>query len=167
MPWQNHAIFAPFLAYSVSVWGLTYPSLSIQFLLQTKILRVITFSDKNAPSTSIFDSLKVLKFNDMITMHIVSPAYFSNYFTWIENVHSFGTRQSRRGELFALRCNTTQYGLRSVHYSGVRLGNYLPTDIRNSVSLSSFRSKIKSYFLSAQLDTYIYVYIIYRILINV
>ena len=61
----------------------------------------------------------------MITMHIVSfvyqcvhnlsPAYFSNFFTWIENVHSFGTRESKRGDLFALCCNTTQYGLRSIH----------------------------------------------------
>ena len=82
-------------------------------VLQRKILRVITFSDKNAPSTPIFDSLKILKFNDMITMHIVSfvyecgqnlsPACFSNYFTWIENVHSFGTRQSKRDNLFALQ----------------------------------------------------------------
>ena len=154
-----HAIFASFLGYGVSVWCLTYTSLLNPIsVLQRKILRVITFSDKNAPSIPILDSLKVLKFNDMITMHIVSfvyecvhnlsPAYFSNYFTWIENVHSFGTRQSKRGNLFSLRCNTTQYGLRSIHYSGVRLWNSLPTDIRNSVSLSNFRSEIKSYFLS-------------------
>ena len=152
------AIFAPFLAYGVSVWGLTYPSfLNPISVLQKKILGVITFSEKNSPSVPIFDCLKVLKFNDMITMHIVSfvyecvhnlsPAYLSNYFTWIENVHSFGPRQSKRGDLFALRCNTTQYGLRSIHYSGVRLRNSLPTDIRNSVSLSIFRSKINSYFL--------------------
>ena len=103
-----HAIFAPFLAYDVSVWGLTCPSLLNPISVpQKKVLRVITFSDKNAPSIPIFDSSKVLKFNDMITMHIVSfvyecvhdlsPAYFSNYITWIENVHSFGTRQSKRG----------------------------------------------------------------------
>ena len=86
---------------------------------QKKILRVITFSDKNAPSIPISDSLKILNFIDMIIIHIVSfvyecdhnlsPVYFSNHFTWIENVHNFGTRQ--RGDLFALRCNTTPYGL--------------------------------------------------------
>ena len=154
-----HVVFFTFIAYGVSVWGLTYPSLLNPISVsQKKIFRVITFSDKNVPSTPIFDSLKVLKFNDLITMHIVSfvyecvhnlsTAYFSNYFTWIENVHSFGTRQSRRSDLFALHCNTAQYGLRSIHYSGVRFWNSLPTDIRNSVSLSIFRSKIKSYFLS-------------------
>ena len=137
-------------------------------MLQKKILsRVITSSDKNAPSIPIFDSLKVLKLNDMITMHIVSfvyecvynlsPACFSNYFTWIKNVHSFSTRQSKRGDLFALHCNTTQYGHRSFHYSGVRLWTSLPTDMRNSVSFSIFRSKIKSYFLS-KYNTTLYIY---------
>ena len=43
--------------------------------------------------------------------YYLSPAYFSNYFTYIENVHSFGIRQSRGGDLFALHCDTTQYGL--------------------------------------------------------
>ena len=87
-------------------------------------------------------------FSNYECVHNLSPAYFSNFFIWIENVHSFSTRQSKRGDLFALRCNTTQYGLRSIHYSGVRLWNSLPTDVRNSVSLSIFRSKIKTYFLS-------------------
>ena len=75
-------------------------------------------------------------------LHNLSPANFSNYFTCIENLHSFGIRQSRRGDLFALRCNATHYGFRSIHYSGVQLWNSLPTDVRNSVSLSIFRSKI-------------------------
>ena len=142
-------------------------------------LRLGYYSDKNVPSTPIFDNLNVLKFNDMITMQIasfvyecvrnLSPAYFSNYFIWIKNVHSFGTRQSRRVDMFALRCNTTQYGLQSIHYSGVRLWNSLPTDIRNLVSLFIFRSKIKFTFyqIMTQFDTYLHMYIIYKILINV
>ena len=127
-----HSIFASFLTYGVSVWGPTHPTLLDPIsVLQKKILRVITFSDINAPSTPIFDSLKILKFNDIIPFQIVSfvyecvhniaPTYFSGYFTKIENIHSIGTGQSNRGDLFALRCNTTQYGLRSIHYSGVRL----------------------------------------------
>ena len=71
-----HAIFALFLAYGVFVWGLTYPSLLYPIsVLQKKILEVITFSDKNVPSVLVFDSLKILKFNDMITMHTVPFVY--------------------------------------------------------------------------------------------
>ena len=51
--------FAPFLAYDSSVWGLTYPLLlNPVSVLQKKILRVITFSDKNAPSAPIFNNFQ-------------------------------------------------------------------------------------------------------------
>ena len=54
-----HAIFAPFRAYGVSTWGLTYPSLMDPILiLQKKIIRIITFSEVAAPSEPIFDSLQ-------------------------------------------------------------------------------------------------------------
>ena len=69
----DHAIFAPFLAYEVSVWGLTYPAmLDSIFALQKKILKIVTFSDKTVPSSTIFDCLQVLKFSDIIILHIVS-----------------------------------------------------------------------------------------------
>ena len=67
-----HAIFAPFLTYGVSVWGLTYPVLDSISALQKKTLRIVTFSDKTAPSSPIFDCLQVLKFSDIIFLHIVS-----------------------------------------------------------------------------------------------
>ena len=101
-----HAIFAPFLAYGVSTWGLTYPSLLDHILiLQKKIIRIITFNEVTAPSGPLFDILQILKLNDIIFIHIVSfvyecahnlaPALFNNYFSRIHNVHSIGTRQSK------------------------------------------------------------------------
>ena len=154
-----HAIFASFLTYGVSTWGLTYPSLLEPVaILQKKIMRSITFNENTAPSTPIFDTLQILKFNDVILLQITSfvyecvnnlaPVYFRDFFRSIHNVHDIGTRQSKRGDLFALRCNTTQYGLRSIHYSGVRLWNSLPQEIRSSNSLSNFKKKAKSYLLS-------------------
>ena len=139
-----HAIFAPFLTYGV-------------FCSTKKILRIVTFSDKTAPSSPIFDCLQVLKFSDIIILYIVSfvfgcvhnlaPTYFRNYFTTIRSIHDIGTRQSQKGDLFALRCNTTQYGLHSIHYTGVRLWNSLPCEIRDSPSLPVFRKKIKTHIL--------------------
>ena len=154
-----HAVFAPFLSYGVSVWGLTHPSfLDPVSILQKTVLRIIVFSEKTASSAPIFDSLQILKLHDIITyqitsfvfecLHNLAPLYFYGYFTSIERMHNIGTRQSIRGDLFALRCNTTQYGLRSVHYSGVRLWNSLPLEIRNSNSLSSFRNKLKKHLLA-------------------
>ena len=46
-----HGIFAPFLSYGLSVWGLTYPSLLEPFtVLQKKILKIMSFSEINASS---------------------------------------------------------------------------------------------------------------------
>ena len=80
-----------------------------------------------------------IKFSDIIILHIVSfvfecvhnltPTYFRNYFTSIQSIHDIGTRQSLKGDLFALCCNTTQRGLRSIHYTGVWLRNSLPCEI--------------------------------------
>ena len=90
---------------------------------------------KTVPSSPISDGLQVLKFSDIIILHIVSfvfecvhnlaPTYFRNYFTSIQSIHDIGTRQSEKG-------NTTQYGLRSIHYTGVRLWNSRPCEIRDS-----------------------------------
>ena len=73
------------------------------------------------------------------------PIYFREDFVSIHSVHSIGTRQSEKGDLFVLRCNATQYGLRSIRYSGVRIWNSLPVKIRDSPSLSSFKKKPKDY----------------------
>ena len=48
----------------------------------------------------------------------------------------------KKNDLFALRCNTAQYGLRSIHYSSVRIWNSLQIEIRESLSLSIFKKKL-------------------------
>ena len=63
---------------------------------------------------------------------MLQPPSFRNYFTSFQIIHNIGTRQSQKGGLFALFCNTTLYGLRSIHYTGKhlckmnRLWNSLP-----------------------------------------
>ena len=73
----------------------------------------------------------------------IAPSYFSGYFTSIKMIHNTGIRQSKKGDLYALRCNTTKYGIRSIHYSGVRMWNSLPSDIKASKSLSNFKKNSK------------------------
>ena len=100
-------------------------------MFQKRILKIITFNEITAPSGPLFDSLQILKLNDLFQLQVASfvyecinslaPIYFKNYFTSIHTVSGTGTRQAWKGDLHALRCNTTQYGIRSIHYSGVRL----------------------------------------------
>ena len=68
-----HAIFASFLTYGVSTWGLTYPSLLEPIaIFQKKVMRSITFNENTTP---IFDTLQILKFNDVILLQITSFVY--------------------------------------------------------------------------------------------
>ena len=102
--------------------------------------------------------LQILKLSNLFKLQVTSfvyeclnslaPIYFREYFTSIQSIHSIGTRQSKKGDLYALRCNTTQYGLRSIHFSGVRIWNSLPVEIRNSQSLPNFKKKMKAYIFS-------------------
>ena len=75
------------------------------------------------------------------------PVYFGNYFTRFNTIRRIGTRQSMKNKLYAVSCNTTQYGLRSIHYSGVRLWSSLPMEIKDSNTLSNFKRKLKHHYL--------------------
>ena len=109
-------------------------------------------------STPLFDSPQILRLNDLFKLQVTSfdyeclsnldPVYFRDYFTSIHSIHSIGTRQSKKGDLYAIHCNTTQHGLRFIHYSGVRIWNSLPADIRESHSLTNFKKKLKDYFFA-------------------
>ena len=152
-------LFESFLSYGVSVWGSTYPMYTDPiFILQKRILKIITFNEVTVSSAPLFDSLQILKLSDLFKLQITSfvyeclnslaPIYFREYFTSIQSIHNNGTRQSKKSDLYALRFNTTQYGLRLIHYSGFRIWNFLPVEIRYSQSLPNFKKKMKAYIFS-------------------
>ena len=131
-----HGFFGPLLYYGITVWGLTYPSLTEKiYILQKKVVRVITFNSKTGSSTPISDKLQVLKQEHIFQLQLSSfgyecinnifHVYFLNYFNKILNIHQISTRQAFRGDLFVEHRNTIQYGIHSVHYFGARIWNHL------------------------------------------
>ena len=155
-----NSLFLSFLNYGISAWGLTYDSyLDPLFRLQKKILRCIKFEPFSAPSTPIFQSLKILKLEDVLHLNILifvyksinklSPFCFHDYFQPNAAVHRIGTRQATRGDLFKSLKNTTLYGLQTIQYFGSKLWNTLPLFIRVASSVLVFRSKLKTFFLDS------------------
>ena len=68
------------------------------------------------------------------------PPCFSEYFKFTSSFHSYWTRQSCNWNLHVSSVNTSQYGLRSLKFTGPRLWNSLPTitnylDDPNSLSI--------------------------------
>ena len=142
----------------MSVWGLTYQStIEPVSVIQKRIMKVITFNEMIVHLTPIFYSLQILRLNAVFQLQLasfayecvnnLSPLYLRNYFTAISSTHSVGTRQSKWGDLFVERKNTTQYGIRSIHFSGACPWNSLLLTTRESPSLLNFKNKLKSHCL--------------------
>ena len=123
-----------------------------------KAIRIITFSEPKSHSEPLFKSLNLLKLNDVIELQILSfvyqwshrllPPCFSEYFKFTSSVHSYSTRQSSNRNLYLASVNTTQYGLRSLKFTGPRLWNSLPTSLTTSNSLRIFCKTLKNSMLN-------------------
>ena len=106
----------------------------------------------------IFHNLELLTLADIHNLQAVSfvcgcvnglsPSYFCDYFKKLSSAHAIGTRQAKLGNLFLQRHNTDQYGIRSIQYSGVKLWNSVPAEIRLSASVTKFRSEFKKYYIT-------------------
>ena len=102
--------------------------------------------------SSLLASMSMMDVNDVIELQILSfvyqwshrllPPCFNEYFKFTSSVHSYSTRQSCNRNLFVASVNTTQYGLRSLKFTGPRLWNSLPTSITNSNSLRMKNSNL-------------------------
>ena len=140
----------PYLVYCISVWGSTYPSdLNRIFLLQKKVLRIISKSAFDAHTEPIFKQLKILK--SQIGKFMFSfkkgllPDAFSEMFLLTNQIHHYNTRNSNSFYLFSCRTNIRQFAIR---FQGPKLFNSFNTEIQNADSFSQFKSKLKTFLLN-------------------
>ena len=63
-----YSLIYPFLTYVIQVWGLTYPTTT----LQKRVIKIMTFSDPKSHSEPLLKSLRLLKFFDLIHLEILS-----------------------------------------------------------------------------------------------
>ena len=142
-----YSLIYPFFTYGVHVWGLTFLSFLTQlFIIQKKAIRIISFSEPKSHSEPLFKSLNLLNLNDVIKSQILFFVYqwsrrllspcFGEHFKFT-SVHSFSTRQSCNRNLNVASVNTTQYGLRSLKFTGARLWNSLEHFVKPFRTLSS------------------------------
>ena len=65
-----NGLIYPFLIYGIIIWGNTYPTTTHPlFVLQKKATRIMTFSQLDRHSSSLFRDLSILKFPDLVTFH--------------------------------------------------------------------------------------------------
>ena len=98
------ALIYPFLTYGILIWGNIYETtLKLMFILQTKAVRIITFSKLDSYSCPLLKSLGLIKFFDVALYQIaiivmykfhnnMLPAAFHSFFTKVTSVQNFNTR---------------------------------------------------------------------------
>ena len=131
------------------MWGSCSKSLSQKLQkLQNRAARVLTFSNYDRSTDELLQMVNWVKLdrqrlvNKSIMMYkIVNnivPEYLSSRFVFRYNLRdSDGT--------LAIPQPRTNYCKRSLSYSGVVLWNSLPLNIRKSLSLNEFKSKLKNH----------------------
>ena len=137
------------------VWGLTYHSnLKHLVTLQKRAVRMISRSAFDARTDPIFKSLKLLKFENIVSLQVAKimyfykngqlPESFKNMFFTGQEICNYNTGNRNIFCLPSCRTNVRKF---SVRFQGSKIFNSINDEIKNSLSLKDFTSKLKSMFL--------------------
>ena len=141
----------------MTVWSGTSDS-NVQklFTLQKKAVRHICFASFYDHTSKLFASLSILKFPDLIHVHIAMFAYcsvnsynppvFNNYFTPIKDIHSYNTRQAWDMHKSRPRSNIFKQCL---WYRANTIWNSLSNAIKHHPSLYSFKHNLSNHCLKS------------------
>ena len=148
----------PYLIYCNLIWGNTYHTrIDCLHKIQKKILRIITFSNYYQHSNELFKNQEILtiyKINTYLTSqfmykyinNMLPSNIFSNYFKTNNEIHEHYTRSSCKLHIDFTRTNYKKFSLK--HY-GVNTWNIIDNNIKNSITFSSFKRKMKVWLVNS------------------
>ena len=151
-----YTLIYPYLSYCNTAWSSTYVSnLSCIFLLQKRIVRVLTNSNYRAHTAPLFSKLKILSIYQLNSFHIgkfmysyhnqLLPPSFRNLFTTNIEIHEYNTRNASSYRAHACRTNIKQF---TILFQGPKLWNSLPEFVRGAQTINCFRNRILKYLLN-------------------
>ena len=146
-------LILPYLQYFSIIWASTYSShLQPLFHLQKKTLRIITHSPPRAHTYPLFNKFKILNIFNIykyqvscfvfLHMQKLLPSPLSSLFVLNSDCHQYLTRQKDN-----LHLHTHKYSF-SLQVQGPQIWNDVPLSLRNSLTLSSYKHKLRDYFQS-------------------
>lgn len=171
-----YSLVYPHLLYGIQVWGFSFNNnINKLFVLQKKIVRMITYNDKTfyetrgplPHSAPMFKELGFLRIMDIFKLQLfrfiydclngLSPAQFRSWFKLLTDVHNYATRSNAVIEvnteaiqtlkLFVPQARTTHYGLKSINVYGPKKWNEIPNNILTIKSRIGFTKALKKHFL--------------------
>jgi len=147
--------FQPIIDYCNTIWGQSSHITRI-LKLQKLALRLIYDKPWDSPSFPLFEKAKLLPIDYRVNLRLtlmtykavngLVPKYISNLFKFKNTVSQRVTRSTQNNELYVPnnKLNLTRNGLA---YSGALLYNILPSNIRNTKCLATFKKELYKYFL--------------------
>ena len=154
-----HSLVGTYLRYGIISWGSAKTTaLSKLRSLQNKAVHYITQSSPDINLKTKYEKLDILMLDEIYMMEVSKfmyksaslslPSSFNEYFMNIDHQHY--TRARVNNDLVLPR-QRTNLGKQSIRYMGVKFWNEIPTDIRNSTTLNSFCTQIKSFITQKRL----------------
>jgi len=143
--------------YGIIAWGNTYQTtLQLLYLLQKKVVRIITFSKFDEHSAPIFKHLNFIKIFDLVILKIsifmykynskLLPCAFDSFFTSIDKVHGYNTRAASTKSFYLPKARTN-YGKFNIKFQGPKIWNSID-DFLKKLSFNHFKKKLKIEFIS-------------------
>ena len=156
-----YALFHSHLNYGICVWGnASEKLLQPIFMLQKKVIRMISNADYQDNTGPLFVKLSILKLEDIFKQQVGSlmwdcennklPSCLSFFFKKVKGVHNYSTRCATSNKLCTdNRYNTTTHGSTMFKNYGSKLWNSI-CDLKfyeANISKSTFRKKYKNYLI--------------------
>ena len=150
------SLILPHISYCCTVWSACNQALLNKLVtLQKKAIRHISHTGIFDHTSPLFQSLKILKLPDLISVNIALftyrcincvnlPNFFCTLFTKNDKIHSYSTRQHDLIHPFPFRTKRSSKNLRN---RAVNLWNSLPPNVTNCRTTKSFKKYIKSFFI--------------------
>ena len=153
-------LISPYLNYGILAWGNTFKMLlDSLFLIQKRAIRIVNNAEYLAHTNDLFRRSGILKVTDLfnynvgIFMYKFSsnnlPDIFLEMFIRNNSVHNYPTRQR---DAYHLPRTRTIFAKKTIMYTGPKYWNDLPSEVTSSLTLSSFKYKLKQLILNSYVD---------------
>ena len=150
-----NTLILPYISYCNILWATSKGTTDSILLLQKKAIRICAGAGYLEHTRPLFIKLKTLTVSDINFLQTsmfmyrynnnVLPVSFCSMFQRNNEVHSYHTRQSTKMHLSNPR---TMLAHKSVRHSGPDVWNSIPAEMRNLLSIHSFKISVKRMLIS-------------------
>ena len=142
------AIFNSIMSYGAHVWGQSVNAHVKRIIkLQDKSIRLINFAKYHEPPSKLYQTSKILKFEDLIRInnyfHVHDsinrklPPSLQDQFHYIHGNHAHQTKLSTQYCVKVPKSNTVTYGINSITGQSARSWNFFHMEIKKNLHIMS------------------------------